>query len=57
MIKGDEAVVVDYKFGREKESYEEQVKEYMELLEEMGYRNVTGYLWYVYKNEIKPVTL
>ena len=57
MIKGDEAVVVDYKFGREKESYEEQVKEYMELLEEMGYRKVTGYLWYVYKNEIKPVTL
>lgn len=57
MIEGDEAVVVDYKFGRENESYEEQVKEYMELLKEMGYRNVTGYLWYVYKNEIKPVTL
>ena len=57
MIKGDEAVVVDYKFGREYESYEEQVRQYMELLAEMGYSNVTGYLWYVYKNEIKPVTL
>ena len=57
MIKDDEAVVVDYKFGREKESYDEQVKEYMELLMEMGYRNVTGYLWYVYRNNIKPVTL
>ena len=29
----------------------------MELLAEMGYSNVTGYLWYVYKNVIKPVTL
>ena len=57
MIKGHEAVVVDYKFGRENEKYEEQVRQYMELLAEMGYSNVTGYLWYVYKNVIKPVTL
>lgn len=57
MIKGDEAVVVDYKFGRAREKYEEQVKLYMELLAEMGYRNVKGYLWYVYVNDIKPVTL
>ena len=57
MIKGEEAVVVDYKFGREYEKHEEQVRQYMELLAEMGYKNVTGYLWYVYKNEIKPVTL
>ena len=57
MIKGNEAVVVDYKFGRENEKYEEQVRQYMELLAEMCYSNVTGYLWYVYKNVIKPVTL
>lgn len=57
MIKGNEAVVVDYKFGRENEKHEEQVRQYMELLAEMGYSNVTGYLWYVYKNVIKPVTL
>ena len=57
MIKGEEAVVIDYKFGRENEKYEEQVRQYMELLSEMGYSDVKGYLWYVYKNEIKPVTL
>ena len=57
MIKENEAVVVDYKFGWEKEEYEAQVKEYMELLAEMGYKNVRGYLWYVYKNQIKQVTL
>lgn len=57
MIKDDEAVVVDYKFGRAYEKHEKQVGRYMKLLSEMGYRNVKGYLWYVYKNEIKPVVL
>lgn len=57
MIKGNEAVVIDYKFGRVIDKYEEQVKQYMELLAEMGYSNIKGYLWYVYQNDIKPVTL
>ena len=55
MIKGNEAVVVDYKFGRESESYITQVREYMELLRSIGYTDVKGYLWYVYKNYIKEV--
>lgn len=55
MIKGDTAVVVDYKFGREHADHDKQVKLYMSLLEQLGYRNISGYLWYVYKNEIKEV--
>ena len=55
MVKGDKAVVVDYKFGREDEEYIKQVKEYMELLRSIGYTDVKGYLWYVYKNYIKEI--
>ena len=55
MIKGNKAVVVDYKFGRESDSYISQVREYMELLRSIGYTEVKGYLWYVYKNCIKEV--
>ncbi len=57
MIKGNEAIVVDYKFGREDDTHDTQVRRYMDLLRDMDYENVKGYLWYVYKNEIKPVTL
>lgn len=57
MIKGKEAVVVDYKFARVSEEHKWQVKRYMELLTRMGYENVKGYLWYIHKNknEIKEV--
>ena len=55
MIKGDTAIVIDYKFAHEDNEHSKQVKDYMELLREIGYRNVSGYLWYVYKNEIKQL--
>ncbi len=55
MIRGNEAVVVDYKFGNRSEEYNKQVQRYMALLSQMGYENVKGYLWYVYKNVIEEV--
>ena len=55
MIKGDEAIVIDYKFAHEDEEHDKQVKRYMELLRQMGYTDVKGYLWYVYKNDIKEI--
>lgn len=55
MIKDDTAVVVDYKFARERDEHNTQVRTYMKLLKKIGYRNVSGYLWYVYKNVIKEV--
>jgi hypothetical protein len=37
MIKGDKAVVVDYKFGTEKlPSHHKQIYNYMKLLNQMG---------------------
>ena len=55
MINGDKAVVVDYKFAKKNDEYKEQVRRYMDLLTQMGYKNVKGYLWYVYKNKIEEV--
>ncbi len=56
MIKGERAVVVDYKFGLNKaSSHRDKVKEYMSLLSQMGYSQVEGYLWYLYLGEIVAI--
>ncbi len=55
MRKGQEVVVVDFKFGKKKKEYNEQVKEYMNLLHQMGYTQVKGFLWYVYTNELDEI--
>lgn len=48
MIRGGEAVVIDYKFGLNKpDSYKRQIKFYAQLLRQMGYKKVSGYLWYI----------
>lgn len=57
MIKGDRAVVVDYKFGNKHSSkYKKQVRSYMSLLERMGkYSRIEGYVWYIMSGEIESV--
>ena len=55
MMRGEETVVIDYKFGVAKPDYEEQVREYMTLLTKMGRRNVKGFLWYVYEGKTVEV--
>ena len=53
MIKPDgRVIIVDFKFGREKEDYLHQVQEYMDLLRKMGHPQVEGHIWYVYSNKI-----
>ena len=53
MIKPDgTAIIVDFKFGREREEYLHQVREYMDLLRKMGYPHVEGHIWYVYTDKI-----
>ena len=41
--------VVDYKSGEERKGHHRQVREYMELLRQMGYTEVSGYLCYLYE--------
>ena len=46
---------VDFKFGKKRKAYNKQVKEYMDLLSDMGYEHIRGYLWYVFKNELEEI--
>lgn len=55
MTDGKETIVVDFKFGRQRAEYHEQVMEYMSILKEMGHKNIKGYLWFVYNNKIEEV--
>ena len=57
MTNGQEWVVVDFKFGSPKDEYSDQVREYMQLLADMGHTNIKGYLWFVYSNRIEEVLL
>ena len=57
MTDGRETHVVDFKFGRPHTEYQEQVREYVQLLRQMGLPDVKGWLWYVYSNIIEEVTL
>ena len=52
MTDGRQTIVVDFKFGHDREEYHEQVRQYMSLLHDMGHDPVTGYLWLVYTNKI-----
>ena len=47
------AIVIDYKFGQEKSSYRNQVRQYMSLLSDIGYSDVSGYIWYCKLNKIE----
>lgn len=48
MTRGSKAVVVDYKFGLERQgAHARQIRRYMQLLHRMGYIHTEGYIWYV----------
>ena len=55
MTDGEEVIVIDFKFAAQREKHHLQVRQYMVLLRDMGYQNVSGYLWYVYSNIIEEV--
>ena len=55
MIKGDRAIVVDYKTGVQRKSDMYQVKNYKSILSAMGYAKVEGYVLYLENGEIIAV--
>jgi len=57
MMKGEETIVIDFKFGKPKEKYVQQVQCYMQLLRRMGRKQVKGYLWYVYDKQVEEIGL
>lgn len=56
LLKGEKAFVIDYKFGmKEENKYTRQVESYCAIMRQMGYKEVTGYIWYVTLNKILEV--
>ena len=56
MTDGANWIVVDFKFAAPKPEHETQVREYMTLLTQMHpTHSITGYLWYIYPNQIKSI--
>lgn len=55
------AIVVDYKFGFQKEKYhkkyEKQVQQYMQLVAQIHQCPVEGYVWYVERNRLQKIIL
>lgn len=48
--------VIDFKFGEEDEKYSGQLRRYMRLFREMGYGEISGYIWYVPSDKIIQVS-
>ncbi len=56
VLVGDgETVVIDFKFGKERDEYRDQIREYATLLQSMHYPNVKAYLYYVEDKKIEEV--
>ena len=56
MILDDQVVVVDYKTsGQVKKAHQKQVKGYADKIRGMGYKKVTGYVWYMKLGQILNV--
>lgn len=52
MISGDRVIVVDYKSGEyELDKYKSQLRTYVRELQNCGYTNVSGYIWYTKTNK------
>jgi len=55
VIRGNEATIIDYKFGdKESKTYQQQVKKYMNLIAEMGY-TTSGFVCYVSLKKVESV--
>ncbi|MDL2257136.1 UvrD-helicase domain-containing protein [Bacteroidales bacterium OttesenSCG-928-I14] len=47
LLSEQTTIIIDFKFGAAHAAHKKQVKQYMKILEDMGYPNVKGYIWYV----------
>ncbi len=56
MLRDNRIVVVDFKFGKAKAEYRQQVREYMNFMQQMcPNKQVEGYLWYVYADKVDRI--
>lgn len=55
IYNSNETIVIDFKTGEEKPAYLKQVNEYISALHEVGFKNVSGYLYYVGGKGLVPI--
>lgn len=55
VFNGGKVSIIDYKFGKSRPEYLEQVRGYMELYRRMGYTDVEGFVWYVPEDSVVRV--
>ena len=55
ILKGSKAIVIDYKTGKEKKEYKNQITNYAKLIESLGYTEVEKYILYLNQSENKIV--
>lgn len=55
LLQGKNAIIIDFKTGKEKPNDKKQVMEYSDLLKEMGYLNVQAHLLYIGLNKVIKV--
>lgn len=55
IVRDNKAIVIDYKTGARSESHLRQVKEYKDILGDMGYASVDGYLIYLSEPDVMAV--
>lgn len=56
MIRDNQAVIVDYKFGLGRpSSHAGQIRAYAALLSRMGYTDIAAYIWYVSAGDIEKI--
>ncbi len=56
VIRDNKITVIDYKFGEKETSHQDQVKEYIRILEEIYPQPIEGYLFYIFHNSIETVS-
>jgi ATP-dependent exoDNAse (exonuclease V) beta subunit len=57
MIDDKNTIIVDFKFGKKNAAYSAQVSDYMQLMKEMNYKNIRGFLWYVDDNFVEEIKI
>ncbi|MFP4060172.1 MAG: UvrD-helicase domain-containing protein [Bacteroidales bacterium] len=56
ITRGNQAKIIDFKFGNARNNkHTKQVREYIGYMKEMGFTEVTGYLWYVTLDDIVKI--
>jgi ATP-dependent helicase/nuclease subunit A len=55
IVADDRVIIIDFKFGKEKNQYLKQVKEYSELIKDIENKPVEAYLWYIDNDKIVKV--